>query len=567
MDWESIVMLIWACFPPDVPFGNGDLDVRGDPSSIIQVAEDRSPASTERTFAHRRLSISLGRPGGIASFWHDSIILGAKARGRLLSTPVLSGVRDGKKGAQLSSGRDSDLDAARNEQAIDSHPEDEKRESIIGLHSVGSHELVTRHDLNRLTRSTGQPSMRGSRYVGHISGNRSSSSAHTICGLKKGFHRCSIRLLNGGVSFGNSAHIGWPRTTVLLQATQFFSAITLGQGLRQTGESIMGKLQGRAFKGVERTGTTPSSVGPAASSVNGVPVVPVNASEAQIRDAVAAVRAGRKLTPGAWKDGARVAVCLSFDVDNEFHTALFNARPVQLSVGEFGATTGLPRILTMLDRNGIPASFYIPAGAAILHPEMIQSILKSGRHEIGVHGWVHESIPNLVDVQEERRLLDQSIAYLTKVVGKRPVGYRAPGWEFSSNTLKEILTAGFLYDSSMMAMDQPYEVVLDGQDSSLIEIPVSWVLDDFPYFGLHANGSELDPEAVFRIYRSEFDVAYDEGTLLVLTMHPAVSGHRSRVVELEKFILYMKTKPGVWFATLEDVAKYLKQQKTSPDGS
>src|SRR5712691_4526512 len=183
-----------------------------------------------------------------------------------------------------------------------------------------------------------------------------------------------------------------------------------------------------------------------------VPAIGIDATEEQISQAVANVRAGRKLTPKQWPNGARVAVCLSFDVDNE---ALWreNPLPVPLSEGEYGATTGLPRILKLLDKQQIPASFYIPAMSAVLHPQMVPDILKSGRHEIGIHGWVHESYPQVNDALKEQRLLTQSIDYITKAIGKRPVGFRAPSWEYSPHTLEQVQKAGFLYDSSFMGMD------------------------------------------------------------------------------------------------------------------
>src|SRR5713226_2080372 len=179
-------------------------------------------------------------------------------------------------------------------------------------------------------------------------------------------------------------------------------------------------------------------------------------TEEQLRQAVAPARVGRKLTPRSWPNHARVAVCLSFDVDNESYLlARGETSPTTLSAADFGAETGLPRILRLLDRYRIPASFFIPAVSAILHPEMIPAILKSGRHEIGVHGWIHEFLPPL-GAAEEERLLNQAIEYLTKAIGRRPVGYRAPSWAFSENTLGLIRKSSFLYDSSLQAMDEPY---------------------------------------------------------------------------------------------------------------
>src|SRR4051812_48618456 len=146
-------------------------------------------------------------------------------------------------------------------------------------------------------------------------------------------------------------------------------------------------------------------------------------NDEQLRQAVAPARVGRSLNPRSWPDNTRVAVCLSFDVDNESYLlARGETSPTTLSAADFGAETGLARILALLDRYQVPASFFIPAVSALLHPEMIPAILKAGRHEIGVHGWIHESLPAIDDAAEEERLLVKSIDYLTKLTGKRPVG-------------------------------------------------------------------------------------------------------------------------------------------------
>jgi len=297
---------------------------------------------------------------------------------------------------------------------------------------------------------------------------------------------------------------------------------------------------------------------PAPSGAAGQPAL--KWSEAQIKQAVQSARVGRRLTPKSWPNGAVVAVSLSFDIDNEYLTRPV-LLPVPLSQGEYGAVQALPRILALLDSQRIPASFYAPASSLINHPEMVTAIQASGRHEIALHGWIHENLAALDDAAEEERLLKQSIDYLTKVTGKRPVGIRAPSWALSRHSLGQFVKAGLLYDSSMMGADDPYEVVIDGKDSGLIELPIEWILDDAPYFG--QTGALPSPEMIFKVYRDEFDVAYREKSLFVLTMHPHVVGHRSRMVELEKLVAYMKTKPGVWFATGEQIATYLKAQNTT----
>jgi peptidoglycan/xylan/chitin deacetylase (PgdA/CDA1 family) len=280
-------------------------------------------------------------------------------------------------------------------------------------------------------------------------------------------------------------------------------------------------------------------------------------TEEQLRKAVATARAGRRLTPKTWPQQSRVAVCLSFDVDNESYLlAAGNTSPTALSAGDFGAQSGLPRVLAMLDKYQVPASFFIPAVSALLHPEMIPAILKSGRHEIGVHGWIHEFPPATGSAEEEERLLNQAISYLEKTTGRRPVGYRAPAWAFSENTLGLIRKAGMLYDSSLQAMDEPYEIVSNGEPTGIVELGIDWTLTETPYLG--RGGTMPSPEALFKLYRDEFDGAYELGTTFILTLHPHVIGHRAPMKHLDQFVAYMKSRPGVWFATCEQIARYVK---------
>lgn len=276
------------------------------------------------------------------------------------------------------------------------------------------------------------------------------------------------------------------------------------------------------------------------------------------------VSAGKRLKPKAWPNGARVAVGLSFDVDNaSAELATGNLISEVISRGEYGAVDGLPRILRLLDKHQIPASFFIPAVSHLLHPGMIPSIVAKGRHEVGVHGWIHEHLPSVNDKAAEQDMLNRAIDTLTKALGKKPAGYRAPSWQFSQYTMAQLKAAGFLYDSSLMASDDAYEILLDGQPTGVIELPIERIVDDFPYFGSGANGGMPNPDEVEKVFQSEFDVAYDEGGLFILTMHPHITGHRSRVAALEKLIVHMKSKGNVWFATHEQIARYLKTNNAS----
>jgi peptidoglycan/xylan/chitin deacetylase (PgdA/CDA1 family) len=279
-------------------------------------------------------------------------------------------------------------------------------------------------------------------------------------------------------------------------------------------------------------------------------------NEAQLKDAIELARVGRKLTPKSWPNGARVAVALTFDTDNEAPLLRDgNTSATALSAAEYGAASGIPRILDLLDRHKIPATFFVTGVDAMLHPEMVAGIMKPGRHEIGVHGWIHEFTPRL-SPEEEERLLDQAIAHLTKATGKRPLGYRAPSWAFSPVTLDLILKKGFLYDSSLQALDEPYEVMSRGKLTGLVELAIDWTLTETPFLG--QNGRMPVPELLYKLYRDEFDGAYNERTMFILTLHPYLSGHRAPMRHLDQFVSYMKSKPGVWFATCAEIANYVK---------
>jgi peptidoglycan-N-acetylglucosamine deacetylase len=290
---------------------------------------------------------------------------------------------------------------------------------------------------------------------------------------------------------------------------------------------------------------------------------PWTLTEEAIRTIVGRARAGRDLTPKAWPAGARVAVGLSFDFDNETGS-LRDGRdsPGLLSQGEYGARAGLPRVLDLLDRHQIPASFFVPAVSALLYPDGMKAIVKSGRHEVGLHGWIHERNSQL-DEATERELMKRASDTLTRITGKRPVGIRTPSWDYSPHTLKLTRELGLIYDSSLMADDRPYEVLADGKPTGLVELPVEWILDDYPYWGMDRNSTlrpTLNPDEVLAIWKAEFDVAYAERSMFILTMHPHYIGHRARMSMLDTLVTYMKSKPGVWFATHEQIARYAKEQ-------
>lgn len=292
------------------------------------------------------------------------------------------------------------------------------------------------------------------------------------------------------------------------------------------------------------------------------PKKPWDWTEPEWRSIVGRARAGRSLAPRAWPGGARCAVSLSFDADHEtIPLRDSDESPMRISQGQYGARQGVPRIRALLDRHGVRASFFYPAVSALLHPEEVRAVAGEG-HEIGIHSWIHEANTQLPP-GVERELTMRAADTLEKVSGRRPVGIRTASWDFSVDTMNIVREMGLLYDSSLMGDDDPYELEVHGEPTGIVELPPEWIRDDAVYFNMvrfSALRPYTPPSAVEEIFRAEFDGAYAEGGLFLLTMHPHVIGHRSRIVLLDRLVEYMKGKPGVWFGTHEDVARWCAQQ-------
>jgi peptidoglycan-N-acetylglucosamine deacetylase len=283
--------------------------------------------------------------------------------------------------------------------------------------------------------------------------------------------------------------------------------------------------------------------------------------EERWRGIVGRVRAGRALRPKSWPGGARCAVALSFDSDHETNELREGGESIgRLSQGQYGNRQGVPRILEILKRFDVKASFFVPAVTALLYPDEQKRVVAEG-HEVGIHGWIHERNSEL-PLAAERELQMRSADVLETITGIRPVGIRTPSWDFSPHTLAITKEMGLLYDSSLMADVDCYELEMDGAPTGVIELPVEWIRDDAVYFNMvrFANlRPYTPPQAVFDIFKREFDAAYREGGLFQLTMHPHISGYRSRIWILDELIRYMRSNAGVWFATHADIVRYVKQ--------
>jgi peptidoglycan/xylan/chitin deacetylase (PgdA/CDA1 family) len=200
----------------------------------------------------------------------------------------------------------------------------------------------------------------------------------------------------------------------------------------------------------------------------------------------------------------------------------------------------------------------VPAVSALLDTAEVPRIAAAG-HEIGIHGWIHEN-NSLLDRATERDLMLRARDVLARQAGRDPVGHRSANWDLSPHTIDLVRELGLAYDSSLMADEEPYELLLDGVPSGVVEVPVEWLRDDAVYFLFNRNPATrpyATPEDVLRIFLREFDAAWEDGSVFQLVMHPFVIGYRSRIWILEEIIRHAAAKGRCWFATHADIARHV----------
>jgi peptidoglycan-N-acetylglucosamine deacetylase len=257
--------------------------------------------------------------------------------------------------------------------------------------------------------------------------------------------------------------------------------------------------------------------------------------------------------------GVGVGVSLTFDVDGEAAVleqgVEYSARLSSLSEARYGVVRGLPRIVALLEHRGIAATFYVPGATAQRHPEAIAELAAAG-HEVAHHGYLHRRSDHL-DTAGQREEIERGIDALRECVGERPVGYRSPSWELTPETLALLIEHEFLYDSSCMGDDRPYWE--RHGDHALLELPVHWSLDDFPYFAFSADsgGHLAGTSGLLACWQAEFDAALIERRHVTYTMHPEIIGRAHRLPVLEQLLDHITERAVAWFATHRQLAEYV----------
>ncbi len=264
---------------------------------------------------------------------------------------------------------------------------------------------------------------------------------------------------------------------------------------------------------------------------------------------------------GIWPGDTQCVAMLTFDVDGVSswlrRDPNFANLPSLMSMAEYGPSVATPRILDLLDAHSIKGSFYVPGYVAETHPDLVREIAARG-HEVGHHGYMHES-PASMSAEEEEEVLEKGVDILKSITGQPPRGYRSPSWELSPVSLDLLASHGFLYDTSLMGDDAPYILNQDQPEKSLIEVPIHWLLDDAPNFVYAPSANRLgpmrNPDEVYRAWSAEFDGLYRYGRAFTLTMHPQYIGRPGRLLMLERLIEYIRSFPNVEFMRVIDVAR------------
>lgn len=264
----------------------------------------------------------------------------------------------------------------------------------------------------------------------------------------------------------------------------------------------------------------------------------------------------------AWPNDARAAVSLTFDVDAEAgwlgEGEEYARRLTILSEGRYGVVRGVPRILELLRRYEVPATFFVPGHTADHNPGLVESLLDAG-HEVAHHGYLHlRSDHASADAQIEE--IDRGLKALRDAGAPEPLGYRSSSWELTPETFDLLIDRGFAYDSSCMGDDRPY---LEGwKGRQILELPVHWSLDDWPRFGwnIDSGGNVADAEELYRSWHAEASSAMAEGRHATYTMHPEVIGRPYRIAQLDRLVGALVRRGDVWFARLDEVASHVRPQ-------
>jgi len=265
-----------------------------------------------------------------------------------------------------------------------------------------------------------------------------------------------------------------------------------------------------------------------------------------------------------WKNGAKCAVMITVNLDAEFFWLSLSPdvanRPKTKSMGQYGMTRGLPRVLDMLDEFHIKATFFVPGCTAITYPEQLHEIVRRG-HEVANHGYEHENFATLTNA-EQRIAMEKGIKAIENVCQVPVKGFRAPEGELTLDTLRIAKEFGIEYSSNLSNDDCPYKLDLGGD--SILEIPIHWALFDFPYFAFNyrpafpkGQGRVANYTQVLNNWAEEYRGYSENGLCYVLQLDPQTIGTPGRIGLLHELLTEITQSKQAWFATGNEMKEFI----------
>lgn len=266
--------------------------------------------------------------------------------------------------------------------------------------------------------------------------------------------------------------------------------------------------------------------------------------------------------PIPWPNGAKCACAITFDMDAD--SLIHVAKPKDsydrlypITMGKYGPTVAVPRILETYKKFGLKQSFFIPGWCIEQYADTVENILKDG-HEIGHHGWIHED--PIATAGHQREWVEKALASYSKIIGGKPKGYRAPVYNVTQEVIDLLIEHEFKYDSSLMADDIPYR--MQTKAGELYEMPVHWGTDDWPPFAHYDEIGYMmpvrGPSAGLQGFWEEFDAQYEAGGFFMLIVHPFLTGRLARWRLVEQWLEKTLETKDVWFAPLEEIQAHVE---------
>ena len=273
-------------------------------------------------------------------------------------------------------------------------------------------------------------------------------------------------------------------------------------------------------------------------------------------------------------EGKQCAAFVTIDLAAEFFWISLDERakhmPKTLSLGQYGMSHGLPRMLDLLDEFGIQATFFVPGRTAETYPDAIKEVADRG-HEIACHGYEYENF-GLLSYEEQKERIGKAVEAIEKACGKKPVGFRAPIGDLMLKTLDIVREYGMLYSSDLFDDDRPYFMKVNDAGDEILQIPMQWANFDLPYFAFHyrpafpfGQGRVANYSNVLSNWKDEFTGHYNHHLCYTLQLDTQTSGSPGRNSMVREFFQYMTAHEGVWFATGSQIYDFCKNNRENGD--